>query len=61
MNLAKKHSNIAGMKDTVSGMDHTRELIKIVKSQSPNLKYFSVSMTILPLTSSLEVMAVSAL
>ena len=30
--LAKMHPNIVGMKDTVPGMDHTRELIKVVKS-----------------------------
>ena len=28
--LAKIHPNIVGMKDTVAGMDHTRELIKVV-------------------------------
>ena len=28
--LAKMHPNIVGMKDTVPGMDHTRELIKVV-------------------------------
>ena len=34
--LAKMHPNIVGMKDTVPGMDHTRELIKVVKSQIPS-------------------------
>ena len=41
LDLAKKHSNIVGMKDTISGMDHTRELIKIVKSQIPEFEVFS--------------------
>ena len=39
--LAKKHRNIAGMKDTISGMDHTRELIKTVKSERPDFEVFS--------------------
>lgn len=41
LNLAKKHPNIVGMKDTISGMDHTRELIKIVKPQIPEFEVFS--------------------
>lgn len=41
LDLAKKHANIVGMKDTISGMDHTRELIKIVKSQIPEFEVFS--------------------
>ena len=36
--LARMHPNIVGMKDTVSGMDHTRELIKQVKSQVPQFE-----------------------
>lgn len=39
--LAKIHSNIVGMKDTISGMDHTRELIKVVKSQIPSFEIYS--------------------
>ena len=39
--LAKIHLNIVGMKDTVSGMDHTRELIKVVKSQIPQFEIYS--------------------
>ena len=35
------HSNIVGIKDTVSGMDHTRELIKVVKSKLPNFEIYS--------------------
>lgn len=30
--LAKKHKNIIGIKDTISGVDHTREIIKTVKA-----------------------------
>ena len=39
--LARMHPNIVGMKDTVSGMDHTRELIKQVKSQMPDVEIYS--------------------
>ncbi|MBU5436301.1 dihydrodipicolinate synthase family protein [Pseudoflavonifractor sp. MSJ-37] len=39
--LAKLHSNIVGMKDTISGMDHTRELIKTVKSELPEFEIYS--------------------
>ena len=35
------HPNIVGMKDTVPGMDHTRELIKVVKSQIPQFEIYS--------------------
>ena len=41
MQLARLHSNIVGMKDTVSGMDHTRELIKQVKSRVPGFEIYS--------------------
>jgi len=41
LQLAKMHSNIVGMKDTVPGMDHTRELIKVVKSQIPTFEVYS--------------------
>ena len=39
--LAKLHSNIVGMKDTISGMDHTRELIKTVKFELPEFEIYS--------------------
>ena len=39
--LAKIHPNIVGMKDTISGMDHTRELIKVVKSHIPSFEIYS--------------------
>lgn len=41
LSLAKIHPNIVGMKDTVSGMDHTRELIKMVKSHIPEFEIYS--------------------
>ena len=39
--LARMHPNIVGMKDTISGMDHTRELIKVVKSHIPTFEIYS--------------------
>ena len=36
-----KHPNIVGIKDTIPGMDHTRELIKVVKSQIPGFEVYS--------------------
>lgn len=41
LQLTKLHSNIVGIKDTVPGMDHTRELIKVVKSQVPSFEIYS--------------------
>lgn len=39
--LARMHPNIVGMKDTISGMDHTRELVKRVKSELPDFEIYS--------------------
>ena len=39
--LAMKHPNIIGCKDTISGMDHTREIIKAVKPLRPEFEVFS--------------------
>lgn len=39
--LALKHENIVGIKDTIGGLDHTRELIKQVKSVRPNFLVYS--------------------
>lgn len=39
--LAQKHPNIVGCKDTISGMDHTRELIKAVKPLRPDFEVYS--------------------
>ena len=39
--LALRHPNIAGCKDTISGMDHTRELIKAVKPLRPDFEIYS--------------------
>lgn len=41
LQLARLHSNIVGMKDTIAGMDHTRELIKTVKAQIPDFEIYS--------------------
>ena len=41
LQLALMHPNIVGLKDTIPGMDHTRELIKTVKSQVPNFEVYS--------------------
>jgi 4-hydroxy-tetrahydrodipicolinate synthase len=39
--LAMKHRNIVGIKDTISGVDHTRELIRQVKSVRPEFQVYS--------------------
>ncbi len=39
--LRQKHDNLKGIKDTISGMDHTRELIKTVKSVYPDFEVYS--------------------
>ncbi len=39
--LAEKHGNIVGIKDTVSSMDHTREVIKQVRSVRPDFIVYS--------------------
>ena len=39
--LAMRHPNIVGCKDTISGMDHTRELIKAVKPVRPDFEIYS--------------------
>ncbi len=41
LNLLRKHSNIVGYKDTVAGMDHTRELIKLIKPEFPHFEIYS--------------------
>lgn len=41
LKLALKHKNLMGIKDTISGMDHTRELINVVKSQVPTFEVYS--------------------
>ena len=39
--LALRHPNIVGCKDTIAGMDHTRELIKAVKPVRPDFEIYS--------------------
>lgn len=41
LQLATLHSNIVGIKDTISGMDHTEELIKVVKAKLPAFEIYS--------------------
>ncbi|MCI8810886.1 MAG: dihydrodipicolinate synthase family protein [Oscillibacter sp.] len=41
LQLALMHPNIVGLKDTIPGMDHTRELIKAVKSRIPTFEVYS--------------------
>jgi 2-dehydro-3-deoxy-D-pentonate aldolase len=40
LKLAKKYSNIVGIKDTVLAVGHTRELIQVVKSEIPSFAVF---------------------
>jgi len=39
--LAEKHPSIIGIKDTISGMDHTREILRHVKPIRPDFRVFS--------------------
>lgn len=39
--LAERHRNIIGIKDTIGGMDHTREIIKQVKPARPEFRIYS--------------------
>lgn len=39
--LAEEKENIIGIKDTIAGMDHTRELIKAVKAVRPDFEIYS--------------------
>ncbi|WP_294852229.1 dihydrodipicolinate synthase family protein [uncultured Oscillibacter sp.] len=41
LQLAQMHPNIVGFKDTISGMDHTRELIKLIKPLIPSFEIYS--------------------
>lgn len=39
--LAEKYPNIVGIKDSVSGVDHTREIIKQIRSLRPDFRIYS--------------------
>lgn len=39
--LAEENKNIVGIKDTIGGMDHTREVIKTVKPIRPDFEVYS--------------------
>lgn len=41
LELARKHKNIVGIKDTVGTMGHTREIIRTVKKEFPDFQVFS--------------------
>lgn len=41
LRLAERHPNLKGIKDTIAGMDHTREVIKAVKSRFPDFEVYS--------------------
>lgn len=41
LRLKEKHDNLVGIKDTISGVDHTREIIKVVKSRFPKFEVYS--------------------
>ena len=41
LRLAKEFPNIVGCKDTIPGMAHTREIIKLVKPVRPDFKVYS--------------------
>ena len=39
--LARKHKNIVGIKDTIAGVDHTRQIVKLVKAERPEFRVYS--------------------
>ena len=41
LRLRQAHDNLVGIKDTISGMDHTRDLIKTLKSVYPDFEVYS--------------------
>ncbi len=41
LNLLRKHKNIIGYKDTLAGVDHTRELVKTIKGEFPDFEIYS--------------------
>ena len=41
LRLRRKHPNIVGLKDTVAGMDHTRQVIEQVKPEFPDFEIYS--------------------
>ena len=41
LRLAEAHPNLAGIKDTVPGMDHTRDLIRAIRPRFPGIRIFS--------------------
>jgi dihydrodipicolinate synthase/N-acetylneuraminate lyase len=41
LRLALKHKNIVGVKDTLTNMDHTRKIIKMIKPERPEFEVYS--------------------
>lgn len=41
LTLKRRHPQLAGIKDTLAGVDHTREIIRMVKSEFPDFEVFS--------------------
>ena len=41
LRLAELHPNLAGIKDTITGMDHTRDLIRAIKPRFPQFRIYS--------------------
>ncbi len=41
LRLLKKHKNIVGMKESVAGFGHTRDIMRLVKKEFPNFKMYS--------------------
>ena len=41
LRLRERHPHLRGIKDTITGMDHTRELIKAVKPSFPDFEIYS--------------------
>ena len=39
--LAQRHPHLIGIKDTLAGVDHTREIIKLVKAVRPDFRVYS--------------------
>ncbi len=39
--LALRHENLVGCKDTIPGMDHTREILRAVKPERPDFEVYS--------------------
>ncbi len=41
LNLLRKHKNIVGMKESVGGFGHTRDIMSVIKKEFPKFKMYS--------------------